>query len=334
MKIKGYAAKEPKGILEPFNYDSKPIGDFEVLIKITHCGICHTDVHLLDNDMGFTSFPFVPGHEVVGIVEETGKNVFNIKKGQRVGIGWQIGACLECEYCQSGQENLCPKSNATCVGNYGGFAEYLVADNRFAFPIPDEIPSVNAGPLLCGGITVYSPFRHYNVKPNDKVGVIGIGGLGHFAVQFASAMGCEVTAFSTSPDKEDEAHRLGAHKFVNSKDPKQMKNTAGKLDYIISTVSGSTDWLPYFNALRPNGRLNFVGISLTNVSVPITGLVLGQKSVSGSVIGGRRMINEMLEFSARHNIQAMTEVMPASKVNEAIEKVRKNEARYRMVLEF
>jgi len=332
MKINAYAAKHAKDILKPFSYDSKPLSEFDVLVKITHCGVCHTDLHFLDNDMGITPYPFVPGHEVVGTVEETGKSVKNLKKGQRVGIGWQIGACLECEYCESGQENLCANSKATCVGNYGGFADYITVDNRFAFAIPEEIESENAGPLLCGGITVYSPFKLYNVKPNHKVGIIGIGGLGHFAVQFAASMGCEVTAFSTSPDKEEEAHNLGADKFVNSKDAAQMQKTAGKFDYIISTVSGDADWMQYFNALKPNGRLNFAGISLNNVSVPISGLVLGQKSLSGSVTGGRAMIREMLEFAARHDIKAMTEVMPVSQVNAAIDKVRKNQARYRMVL--
>jgi uncharacterized zinc-type alcohol dehydrogenase-like protein len=186
--------------------------------------------------------------------------------------------------------------------------------------------------MLCGGITVYSPMRLYNIKPQHKVGVIGIGGLGHFALQFANAYGCEVTAFSTSANKEDEAKSLGAHNFVNSKDADQMQKVAGKFDYIISTISGDTDWIPYFNALRPNGRLNFVGISLGNVSIPVTGLVLGQKQISGSMIGGRAVINEMLGFSARNGINAMTEVMPFEKVNEAMQKVKDNKARYRMVL--
>ena len=332
MKINAYAATEAKGSLKPFAFDSKPIKENEVLIKVTHCGICHTDIHFLDNDMNFTQYPFVPGHEVVGLVEELGSGVTNLKKGQRVGIGWQLDSCLECEWCQSGQENLCQNSKATIIGNYGGFSEYLVADKRFAFLIPKEISSESAAPMLCGGITVYSPMKLYNIKPHHKVGVIGIGGLGHFALQFANAYGCEVTAFSTSTNKEDEAKSLGAHNFVNSKDADQMQKVAGKFDYIISTVSGDTDWMPYFNALRPNGRLNFVGISMGNVSVPVTGLVLGQKQISGSMIGGRSVINEMLEFSARNGINAMTEVMPFEKVNEAMKKVRDNKARYRMVL--
>lgn len=332
MKIKSYAAAEPKGILKPFEHDSKPLKEHDVLIKITHCGICHTDIHFLDNDMNMTAYPFVPGHEVIGIIEETGKSVTKLKKGQRVGVGWQISSCLECEYCESAQENLCESSQATMLGNYGGYSDYIISDSRFAFQIPDDIESEHAAPLLCGGITVYSPMRIYNIKPHHKVGVIGIGGLGHFAVQFASAYGCEVTAFSTSPDKEEDIYNLGAQNFVNSKDANQMKKISGKFDYIISTVCADIDWMPFFNALKTNGRLNFVGISMGNVSVPVSALVLGQKSVSGSVIGGRAMINEMLEFSARNGVKATTELMPIGKVNEAIEKVRKNQARYRMVL--
>ena len=332
MKIKSYAAEEPKGILKPFEYEPKPLKEHDVLIKVTHCGICHTDIHFLDNDMNMTAYPFVPGHEVIGFVEETGKSVTKLKKGQRVGIGWQISSCLECEYCESAQENLCESAQATMLGNYGGYSNYIISDSRFTFPIPDDIESEHAAPLLCGGITVYSPMRLYDIKPHHKVGVIGIGGLGHFAVQFASAYGCEVTAFSTSPNKEEDVYNLGARNFVNSRDANQMKKIQGKFDYIISTVCADIDWLPFFKALKTNGRLNFVGISMGNVSVPVSALVLGQKSLSGSVIGGRSMINEMLEFSARNGVKAMTELMPIEKVNKAIEKVRKNQARYRMVL--
>jgi uncharacterized zinc-type alcohol dehydrogenase-like protein len=333
MKINAYAVMKAKEELQKFNYNSQPLGPNDVEVKITHCGICHTDIHLIDNDFQMSSFPFVPGHEIVGTISAKGDAVKHLELGQRAGVGWQSGSCHTCEWCISGQENLCNVANQpTCVGKNGGFSEKIMTDGRFAFPIPDKLESENAAPLLCGGITVYSPLKIYNVKPHHKVGVIGIGGLGHLAIQFAAAMGCEVTAFSTSPDKEAEARELGASKFVFSKDKKQMESITGSLDFIISAVTAPLTWKEYTDILRPNGRLNFVGASPGNVDIPIFDLLLNQKSVSGSVIGGRAMIQEMLEFASRHNIKAKTETVPMEKVNSALKKVRDNKARYRMVL--
>jgi uncharacterized zinc-type alcohol dehydrogenase-like protein len=249
-----------------------------------------------------------------------------------VGIGWQRSACLTCEFCARGEENLCPQNEAICMGHYGGFAEAIRTDSRFVFPIPETLDSEHVGPLMCGGITVFSPLRRYGVQPTMKVGVIGIGGLGHLALQFARAFGCEVTAFSTSPDKETEARSFGAHFFVNSKDKSAMKKAIDSLDFILNTIYVDIDWAVYLNILRPNGQLCTVAASPNPISLPVFPLMGGQKSICGSVIGGRAVIMEMLEFAARHGIQAKTEVVPMSEVNAAVDKVRRGKARYRMVL--
>lgn len=332
MKIKGYAAFEAKQELKNYEYKPGNLGAYDVLIKITHCGICHSDIHLIDNDWMMSNYPFIPGHEIIGEVEETGASVKNLKPGMRVGVGWQSGSCLDCEWCASGQENLCPQQTATCVGKNGGFADHIISDSHFVFPIPEKLTSENAAPLLCGGITVFSPLKNYGVKPYHKVGVIGIGGLGHLAIQFARAMGCEVTAFSSSANKEAEARKFGAHNFVNSTDANALKKVANTLDFIISTVHVKLDWMSYLNILKPNGKLCFVGASVSTLDIPAMAFVLGQKTVCGSVIGGRASIAEMLEFAARHNIVAQTELFPIAEVNKAIEKVRNNTIRYRAVL--
>lgn len=331
MKINAFAAPKPGATLIPYQYEAAPLGPQDIEISISHCGICHSDVHLIDNDWSVSDYPMVPGHEVIGTVAQLGSAVTALEVGQRVGVGWQASSCLQCEWCLSGQEQLCRENKATCVGRPGGFGEAIRVDHRFAFPIPEALESENAAPLLCGGITVYSPLRLYNVKPHHKVGVIGIGGLGHLAIQFASAYGCEVTAFSTTPDKEAAVRALGAHHFVVSKDAAQMKAARNSLDFIISTVNVQLNWKDWLKILRPNGKLCFVGAG-GNVEVPAGILLMQQKTICGSSIGGRTEIREMLEFAARHGIKAQTEVMPATQVNVALDKLRKNEARYRMVL--
>lgn len=332
MMIHALAAYQPKEALRPFEYEPTSLGLHDIEIKITHCGICHSDIHLIDNDWNISKYPLVPGHEIAGEIIAVGSEVKHIKIGQRVGVGWQSGSCHTCEWCRTGFENLCGSQQATCVGKYGGFAERIITDSRFAFPLPDNLESENAAPLMCGGITVYSPLRHYGVRHFHKVGVMGIGGLGHLAIQFARAMGCEVTAFSTTPGKEAEARAFGASRFILSGDKAMMKKAAGSLDFILSTVAVPMPWASFVNLLRPNGRLCFVGATPSSLDVPVNMLMMGQKSVSGSVIGGRGMIAEMLEFAARHSIQAMTEALPMSEVNRALDKVRQNQARYRMVL--
>lgn len=332
MAFNGYAATEAKKNLAAISYEPQSVGDYDVEVAISHCGVCHSDLHLIDNDWGFSQYPFIPGHEIIGSVKKAGKLVKHLNVGSRVGIGWQRSACLQCAECLSGRENLCAQQQGTCVGNHGGFANGIVCDSRFAFPIPETLDSQNAAPLLCGGITVFTPFEHFEVTPQMRVGVVGIGGLGHLAVQYAKAFGTEVFAFSSSDSKKADAMKLGAQHFVNSTDSTQMKKVANSLDFIISTVNADLNWIDFINALRPDGRLCFVGVPPGNLNIPIVSLLGGRKSISASPIGGRATMNRMLAFSARHNIQAQTELVPLSEVNGALEKVKSNKARFRMVL--
>ena len=332
MTIHAYAANSAKEALKPFDYEPAELTSYEAQVKVTHCGVCHSDLHLIDNDWGFSSFPMVAGHEAVGVVTAVGATS-KVKVGDRVGLGWQRASCQNCEYCDTAQQHLCAGNQPTCVGAHGGFADGVVADSRFLVHIPDAIESENAGPLFCGGITVYSPMKVYGVKPEMKVGVIGIGGLGHLALQFAKAWGCEVTAFSSSPDKEEEARSFGAHNYVNSRDADQLQAQAGKLDFIINTAMADLDWSAYLACLKPNGTLCFVGVPPSPIAVPAFGLIGGQRRIVGGQIGAPTDIKAMLDFCARHNVRAKIETVPLANVNDALDKVRNNKARYRMVLE-
>lgn len=331
-QISGFAAHAAGAELLPFRYDPGELGVQEVEIGITHCGICHSDLHLISNDWGLSQFPFIPGHEIVGTVTAVGSQVRTLKAGQRVGLGWQSNSCGECEWCTRGLENLCPQSEATCVHRHGGYATRVRANARFVVKIPDALPSEQAAPLLCAGITVYNPMRDHCINPSSRVGVVGIGGLGHLAIQFARVFGAEVTAFSTSAAKEDEARALGAHHFVNTRESKAMKEVAGTQDFILNSANADQDWGVYIQTLRPTGTLCFVGVPPSPVSLHAFPLISGIRSVTGSPIGSPHRLREMLDVAARHGVKAMTESFAMAKANEAIEKVKKNKVRYRAVL--
>lgn len=331
-QIQGLAVHAAGAELLPFRYDPGELGIQEVEIGITHCGICHSDLHLISNDWGMSQYPFIPGHEIIGSVTAVGSQVRSLKTGQRVGLGWQSNSCGVCEWCTRGLENLCPSSEATCVHRHGGYASRVRANSRFVVPIPDALPSEQAAPLLCGGITVYNPMRDNGINPTSRVGVVGIGGLGHLAIQFARVFGAEVTAFSTSATKEEEARALGAHHFVNTRESKAMKEVAGTHDFILTTANADQDWGVYIQSLRPTGTLCFVGVPPSPVSVQAFPLIAGIRSITGSPIGSPHRIREMLDVAARHNVKATTESFPMAKANEAIEKVKKNKVRYRAVL--
>ena len=330
--IQGLAAHAAGAELLPFRYDPGDLGLQEVEIGITHCGICHSDLHLISNDWGISQYPFIPGHEIIGTVTAVGPHVQSLKVGQRVGLGWQSNSCGECEWCSRGLENLCPSMEATCVHRNGGYATKVRANARFVVRIPDALPSEQAAPLLCGGITVYSPLRDHGVNPSSRVGVVGIGGLGHIAIQFARVFGAEVTAFSTSTGKEEEARALGAHHFVHSRESKSMKEVAGSLDFILNTANADQDWNVYIQSLRPTGTLCFVGVPPSPVSLQAFPLISGIRTITGSPIGSPHRIREMLDVAARHDVKATTEAFAMAKANEAIEKVKKNKVRYRAVL--
>ncbi len=331
-QIQGLAVHAAGAELLPFRYDPGELGVQEVEIGITHCGICHSDLHLISNDWGMSQFPFIPGHEIIGTITAVGSQVRSLKTGQRVGLGWQSNSCGECQWCTRGMENLCPALEATCVHRHGGYANRVRANARFVVRIPDALPSEQAAPLLCGGITVYTPMRDHGINPSSRVGVVGIGGLGHLAIQFARAYGAEVTAFSSTATKEDEARAFGAHNFVNTRESKSMKEVAGTQDFILNTANADQDWGVYIQSLRPTGTLCFVGVPPSPVSVHAFPLISGIRSITGSPIGSPHQLREMLDVAARHGVKAQTEPFAMAKANEAIEKVKKNKVRYRAVL--
>jgi len=332
-KFKAYAATAKGQSLAPFEFDPGPLGAEQVEIKVSHCGICHSDLSMLDNEWGMSAYPFVPGHEVAGTVAAVGSHVKRVKVGDRVGLGWVSGSCLACPQCESGNHNLCATGEATIVGRHGGFADRVRCHWLWATPLPAALDIVKTGPLLCGGITVFNPIVQFGVQPTHRVGVIGIGGLGHMALQFLNKWGCEVVAFTSSDSKREEALKLGAHRTVNSRNSEEMKKLAGSLDFILVTVNVPLDWETIITALAPKGRLHVVGAVLEPIPVGAFSLIMGQKSISGSPVGSPSTMATMLEFCARHNIAPMIEKFPLSRVNDALEHLRAGKARYRIVLE-
>jgi uncharacterized zinc-type alcohol dehydrogenase-like protein len=330
--IEGFATHAAGAELLPYKYDPGELKPNEVEIAITHCGICRSDLHMVDNDWGISQYPLIPGHEIIGNITSTGFAVLGLNTGDRVGVGWQANSCGLCEWCLQGAENLCPESQGTCVNRNGGYADRVRVNARFVHLIPEGLDSERTAPLLCGGITVYNPMRQYGIHPASRVGIVGIGGLGHLAVQFARAFGAEVTAFSTSPAKEVDARSLGAEHFINPRESKNFKKLAGQFDLILSTIEADQDWNAYIAALRPHGTLCFVGIPPGTSSFQVPSLVAGQKVVTGGSNGSPRIMREMLRVAARHKVQAITERFAMAKANDAVSKLKKNRVRYRAVL--
>lgn len=333
IKIRAWAALAPGQKLERHEYEPGPLGDDEVEIAVEHCGVCHSDLSMIDNDWKFTTYPIVPGHEIVGRIVAMGSRAMGLEIGQRVGVGWSNSSCLHCDSCLGGEHHQCAGTKATISNHPGGFAERVRAQWPWAVPLPEGLSAKVAGPLFCGGITVFTPFIEYAVSPMSRVGVVGIGGLGHLAVKFARAWGCEVTAFTSSPAKSEEVRMLGAHRVVSSTDPESIGALARTLDMVIVTVNVPLDWSAIISTLAPHGRLHFVGAVLEPVPVQVFSLLDGQKCVSGSAIGSPTNMAKMLEFCVRHKIEPQVEHFPMSRVNEALEHLRSNKARYRVVLD-
>ncbi|CAH0533596.1 Aldehyde reductase Ahr [Vibrio stylophorae] len=308
--------------------------DDEVVISVQYCGICHSDISMIDNEWGISNYPIVAGHEVVGSIEAVGAKVTHLQVGQTVGLGWHSHYCHLCSHCMSGDHNLCSDAHSTIIGRDGGFAEKVMAQASAVIPLPQGMDAQSAGPLFCGGITVFNPMVQFQIKPTDKVAVIGIGGLGHLAIQFLNAWGCEVTAFTSSADKEEEARNFGAQHTINSRDPAQIEQAANQFDYIISTVNVKLDWNLYMTTLKPKGRLHFVGATLEPLDLTVFPMIMGQKSVSASPVGSPANIRKMLEFAHQHQIQPLIEVFPFTEINTALDRVRSGKARYRVVLEW
>ena len=332
-KVRAWAAMAAGQKLERYGYEPGPLGDEEVEIAVEHCGLCHSDLSMIDNEWRFANYPLVPGHEAVGRIVAAGTRVRGLAVGQRVGVGWNSGSCMHCASCIGGDHHLCNQAQATIAGHHGGFADRLRAHWAWAVPLPDGLDAGSAGPLFCGGITVFSPFVEFGVTPLSRVGVVGIGGLGHLALRFARAWGCEVTAFTSSPAKHDEARAMGAHRVASSTDAAAMAAIAGSLDLVIVTVNVPLDWNAVLATLGPKGRLHFVGAVLEPVAVKPFALIGGQKSVSGSPIGSPATVAQMLAFCARHGIAPQVERFPMSRVNDALDHLRAGKARYRIVLD-
>jgi len=329
--VNAFAALAAKESLAAYAYEAAPLGAHEAEIAISHCGVCHSDLHLIDNDWSSSTYPLVPGHEIVGTVAEVGP-ACRLATGQRVGVGWQRSSCHDCELCRAGHENLCLRQEATCVGHMGGFADRIRTDERFVFPLPAELDAAAAAPLLCGGVTVFAPLRRWAVRPGARVGVIGIGGLGHLALQFLKAMGCHATAFTSSPDKRAEAARLGASDAVSSTTPREIRAQANRFDFLLCTAPARLDWITYLQTLKPNGVLCLVGAPPGLMQIPAGQLLSAQRVICGSDIGSPADIREMLAFAAQHGIGAEVETAPMADVNRALLRVRENRVRYRMVL--
>ena len=330
--INAYAALAANQPLEPFQYDPGALKAHEVEIKVSHCGICHSDLSMLNNEWGMTQYPFVPGHEIVGTIDAVGEAVTHLSVGQVVGLGWHSNYCHHCMSCLSGDQNLCATAQGTIVGRHGGFADKVRADASAVIPLPEGMDIASAGPLFCGGITVFNPLKQFDVKPTDKVAVIGIGGLGHLAVQFLHAWGCEVTAFTSSASKIQEALDLGADHTLDSHNPDELTAAAGRFDFIISTVNVKLDWPSYMNTLKPKGRLHFVGATLEPLNISAFSLITAQRSVSGSPVGSPATIKQMLDFAKQHEIQPIVEFYDFKDVNAALERLASGKARYRVVL--
>lgn len=331
MRVQGWAARQVKGALEPWEYELELASPHQVLVEVEACGICHSDIHMIDNDWQLSRYPLVPGHEVVGRVVAKGEAVEGLQLGQRVGVGWQAAACMTCPDCLAGNENLCDGHQGLIVAGKGGFASHVLVDGRFAFPFPHQLPA-EAGPLLCGGVTVYSALRHAGMSSGQRVGVIGLGGLGHMAVLFAARLGNEVTVFTTTAGKAREAAALGAAETVVVAPGASPPAPSRRLNLLLCTVPYPQDWVAYLNWLDSDGTLVLVAGGPEPIAVPFWGLLTKRRRIMASPIGGRATLREMLEVAARFGIKPRVEVFPIAQVNEALQRVRANQVRYRAVL--
>ena len=330
--ISAFAALEAKGKLERFEYDPGPLRSTEVEINVEYCGICQSDISMIDNDWGRSQYPLVPGHEVIGTVAMVGAGVTTLTTGDVVGLGWHSDYCMTCGTCMSGDHNLCVSARPTIVGRHGGFADKVRASVASVVKLPPGIDKAAAGPLFCAGITVFNPLIQFDIQSTDKIAVIGIGGLGHLALKFLKFWGCEVTAFTSNETKKQEALDMGASHTIDSTDPDEIRRHANSFDLIISTVDVKLDWSEYLSALKPKGRLHFVGIPLQPLEIGVISLLRGQKSVSASPVGSPETIAKMLDFAAFHDIKPVVEEYPVSRINDAVERLRSGAARYRVVI--
>ncbi len=332
MEYQAWVADQAGGAFSKQTLDRGPLGAEEVEIAVEHCGVCHSDLSMWKNDWGMSGFPAVLGHEAVGRVTAVGDHAKGVSVGQRVGVGWNCQSCMHCRPCLSGEQHLCNDVQPTIAGHFGGFASSLRAHWAWAIPLPDDLKAADAGPLLCGGITVFNPL-HMFASPISRVGVIGIGGLGHLAVKFASSYGCDVTAFTSRESKFAEARQFGAQHVVATRDKDAIAALEKSFDLLIVTVNVQLDWDGLIASLAPQGRMHLVGAVLEPVPISIFPLLSRQGSVSASPTGSPVDIANMLDFAARHDIAPQTEHFPMSQINDAFAHVEEGKARYRVVLD-
>ncbi|TDQ31114.1 NAD(P)-dependent alcohol dehydrogenase [Zeaxanthinibacter enoshimensis] len=341
-EIKAYGASDKAADLEPMTIKRREVGPKDVKIEITYCGVCHSDIHQVRNDWKNSVYPVVPGHEIIGHVVAVGENVKKFKEGQLVGVGCMVDSCRECSSCKDDLEQYCENGMVPTYNGkdkhlgghtFGGYSEMVVVDQDFVLTIPENLDQKAVAPLLCAGITTFSPLNHWGVKEGDKVGIIGLGGLGHMGIKFANAMGAHVVMITTSPDKAKDAKRLGAHEVLISKDEEAMKEHTGSFDFLLNTVPVGHDINPYINLLKRDATMVLVGAIEPLDAVHGGGLVMGRKRVAGSLIGGIAETQEMLDFCGEHNIVSDVEMINMDNINEAYDRVTSSDVKYRFVID-
>jgi uncharacterized zinc-type alcohol dehydrogenase-like protein len=340
--VNAYAAQNAVTPLAPLKIERRTPGEDDVQIDILFCGVCHSDIHMARSEWGPAIYPLVPGHEIVGRVTSTGANVTRFKVGDLVGVGCFVDSCRTCPSCRSGEEQYCDTGMVGTYNSYekdgktptyGGYSTQIVVDHNYVLKVSEDLPTHAVAPLLCAGITTYSPLKKWKVKKGDKVGIIGLGGLGHMGVKFAVAMGAEVTVISHSPSKEADALSMGAHNFLVSKNPEELGKKAGYFDFLLNTVSAFNDYNMYLNLLKVDGSMVLVGAPPEPVPVSGFSLILKRRNLAGSLIGGIRETQEMLDFCAEHKIVSDVEMIPIDKINEAYERILKSDVKYRFVID-
>ncbi|HUQ30635.1 MAG TPA: NAD(P)-dependent alcohol dehydrogenase [Pyrinomonadaceae bacterium] len=342
IKTTGYAAVDATTPLAPFSFERRDVGSHDVQIEILYCGVCHSDIHQVRNEWGNSIYPMVPGHEIVGRIARVGSEVTRFKEGDLAGVGCFVDSCRVCSNCKEGEEQYCENHLVSTYNGtekdektptYGGYSSQLVVDENYTLNVPTNLPLEKVAPLLCAGITTYSPLRRFKVGPGQRIGVVGLGGLGHMGVKLAASMGAEVTVFSTSPAKEKDARGLGAHHFVVTKDPAKLESLAGRFDFILDTVSASHDINSYLNLLGREGAMVLVGAPEKPLEVSAFSVITNGRTLAGSMIGGIRETQEMLDYCAENNITSDVEVIPIERIDEAYERTVKGDVRYRFVID-
>lgn len=342
LPTRGYATKSPTSAFEPFDFTRREVGPHDVLIKILYSGICHSDIHSSRNEWGGATYPMVPGHEIAGKVLKVGDQVKKFKVGDTAGVGCFVDSCRTCESCKSTEEQFCEKHLSLTYNSteqdlktptYGGYSSQIVVNENYVLKISPKLPLENCAPLLCAGITTYSPLKRFNVGPGKRVAIVGLGGLGHMGLKFAAAMGAEVTMLSTSAGKEQDARRLGAKEFVLTTDPKNLQALANHFDFILVTISAQYDMSKYLNLLRKGGVMAIVGLPEHELTLQPFSLILNRRQIAGSLIGGIRETQEMLDYCAEKNISSDVEIVPIQKIEEAYERTIKSNVRFRFVID-